>query len=78
VFESGRLNERRLLRIVEALEPGDHELVTHPGMDPGVVPQEPGWRYGWERELTAVTSGRVRQALDAKGVTLCTYADLAN
>jgi predicted glycoside hydrolase/deacetylase ChbG (UPF0249 family) len=77
VFESGRLSERRLLRIIEALEPGEHEIVTHPGMDPGVVPQEPGWRYDWEQELTAVTSGRVRQALDAKGVTLCTYADFA-
>lgn len=76
VFESGRLNERRLLRLVERLGPGDHEIVCHPGMDPGVVPQEPGWRYGWELELAAVTSGRVRQAIEARGITLCTYADL--
>ncbi|GMU60860.1 MAG: hypothetical protein AMXMBFR34_26230 [Myxococcaceae bacterium] len=76
VFESGRLNEKRLLRLVDGLNDGDHEIVTHPGMDPGVVPQEPGWRYGWEQELTAVTSARVRQSLRDRGVTLCTYADL--
>ncbi|MCC6333948.1 MAG: ChbG/HpnK family deacetylase [Myxococcales bacterium] len=76
VFESGRLNEKRLLRLVDGLNDGDHEIVTHPGMDPGVVPQEPGWRYGWEQELTAVTSARVRQSLRDRGVTLCTYAEL--
>lgn len=77
VFEAGRLNERRLVRLIERLTPGDHEIVTHPGMDPGVIPQEPGWRYGWEQELTAVTSVKVRQALEARGVTLCTYAAFA-
>jgi predicted glycoside hydrolase/deacetylase ChbG (UPF0249 family) len=77
VFESGRLTERRLLRLIERLAPGDHEIVTHPGMDPGVVPQDPTWRYGWELELAAVTSARVREAIAARGITLCTYADLA-
>jgi hypothetical protein len=45
-------------------------------MDPGPLPQDPSWSYDWERELTAVTSARVREALEARGVTLCTFADL--
>jgi len=78
VFESGRLTERRLLRLIASLEPGEHEIVTHPGMDPGVVPQDPRWRYDWEHELTAVTSARVREAITARGIALGTYGQLAS
>lgn len=78
VFESGRLNERRLLRLIDRLTPGDHELVTHPGLNPDVVPQDPAWRYGWEAELTAVLSPRVKNAIAAKGVRLVSYAELTS
>lgn len=76
VFESGRLNERRLLRLIERLSPGDHEIVTHPGLNPDVVPQDPSWRYAWETELTAVLSPRVKNAIVAKGIRLVSYAEL--
>lgn len=75
-FESGRLTERRLLRLIGQLQPGDHEIVTHPGLDPGVVKQDPTWRYGWEEELAAVLSPRVREAVDARGIELISYGQL--
>ncbi|MFO0599223.1 MAG: ChbG/HpnK family deacetylase [Myxococcaceae bacterium] len=77
VFESGRLTERRLVRLLDRLRPGDNEIVTHPGLDPGVVPQDPKWRYGWEDELKAVLSPRVRDAIAARGIELVTYRQLA-
>lgn len=76
VFESGALNEKRLVRLIEQLGEGDHEIVTHPGLDPGAVPQDPRWRYGWEAELTALTSATVRRAIAERGIELCRYGDL--
>jgi predicted glycoside hydrolase/deacetylase ChbG (UPF0249 family) len=78
IYESGRLNERRLLRLIADLKDGDHEIVTHPGLSPDVVPQDPDWRYGWETELSAVLSPRVKNALAARDITLVSYADLAS
>lgn len=76
IFESGRLNERRLIRLINALGPGDHEIVTHPGLAPDSVPQDPEWKYGWETELSAVLSPRVRNALMARDIRLVSYHDL--
>lgn len=76
IFESGRLSEKRLLRLIAALGEGDHEIVTHPGLDPGVVTQDPHWRYGWEEELASVLSPKVRQAVEERGIQLVSYAEL--
>jgi predicted glycoside hydrolase/deacetylase ChbG (UPF0249 family) len=76
IFESGRLTEKRLIRIIETMGDGDRELVTHPGLFPGAIPQEPDWHYGWEGELAAVLSPKVRQALEARSIALVSYADL--
>jgi predicted glycoside hydrolase/deacetylase ChbG (UPF0249 family) len=76
VFESGRLTERRLLRLLDDVREGDNEIVTHPGLNPGALPQDPSWHYGWEDELAAVLSPRVRDAIAAKGMQLATYRQL--
>lgn len=77
VFESGVLTEARLLRLVRGLEDGDHEIMCHPGLSPGVIPEEPDWRYGWEAELGAVCSERARAAVQERGAALLTYGALA-
>jgi predicted glycoside hydrolase/deacetylase ChbG (UPF0249 family) len=77
IYESGRLNERRLLRLISKLPAtGDFEIVTHPGLNPGHVAQDPSWTYGWEGELSAVLSPRVKHALAARKIQLVSYADL--
>ena len=76
VFESGRLTEKRLLRLIRDLREGDNEIVTHPGLDPGSVPQDPDWNYQWEQELAAVLSPRVRDAIAARGIELVNYRQL--
>jgi predicted glycoside hydrolase/deacetylase ChbG (UPF0249 family) len=76
IFESGRLTEAALLSLLEALPEGDWELVSHPGEPPGRVEEDPAWVYGWQQELAALTSPRVRAALGARGVRLVSYADL--
>ncbi len=76
VFESGRMTERRLLRLLNSLTDGDTEIVTHPGLTPGSIAQDPDWNYQWEEELAAVLSPRVRNAIAARGIELVNYSQL--
>lgn len=75
-FVSGRLNEARLLDLLGSLEDGDHELMCHPGEEPGTVPEDPTWRYGWTAELAALCSPRVRELVRSRGIRLCTYREI--
>ncbi len=77
VFEAGQLTESALLALLEALPPGDFELGCHPGEGRPHVPEDPEWTYGWQSELEALTSPRVRARVEALGVELTTYAALA-
>jgi predicted glycoside hydrolase/deacetylase ChbG (UPF0249 family) len=72
--ESGRLDEIRILEIVGRLDPGIHELVCHPGEAAG--PPPPREAPDPARELRALTSPLVREAIGHKGVKLCRWADL--
>lgn len=77
VYDAGALSEARLLALLDRLPEGDHELGCHPGLNPSDVPEEPGWRYGWELELAALCSERVRARVRERGIALTTYAALA-
>ncbi|WP_426753890.1 ChbG/HpnK family deacetylase [Myxococcus sp. Y35] len=76
LFEAGRLDESALLAVVDALPPGDFELGCHPGEGAPHVPEDPGWRYGWQAELEALTSARVKARLLERGVQLHSYGTL--
>ena len=77
VHESGRLTEARLLRLIEQLPDGPAEIISHPGLNPGVIAEDPEWRYDWEAELAALTSPKVADAIERRGIELCTFSDLA-
>ncbi|TQF17305.1 ChbG/HpnK family deacetylase [Myxococcus llanfairpwllgwyngyllgogerychwyrndrobwllllantysiliogogogochensis] len=78
VFEAGRLDEAALLAALDALPSGDFELGCHPGEGAPHVPEDPAWRYGWQAELAALTSPRVRARLDERGIQLHSYGTLAS
>ncbi|MES1207979.1 MAG: ChbG/HpnK family deacetylase [Pseudomonadota bacterium] len=59
-FESGHLDEVRILEIVGRLGPGAHELVCHPAGD----------------ELRALMSTKVRTAIERRGILLSRWRDL--
>ncbi|MER2559475.1 MAG: ChbG/HpnK family deacetylase [Myxococcaceae bacterium] len=77
VFESGRLNVTRLVRLLEKLPEGDHEIVMHPGLAPGLVSEDPSWRYDWESELEALTSPAVTDVIARRNIELVRYSQLA-
>ena len=76
VAETGRLDEARLMRLVARLARGTSELVCHPGAgDAGIATVYP-WGFGWDAELMALTSPRVREALARERVQLIAYREL--
>ncbi|MCY1034766.1 ChbG/HpnK family deacetylase [Corallococcus sp. BB11-1] len=76
VFEAGRLDEAALLAVLDALPAGDFELGCHPGEGAPHVPEDPAWRYGWDAELAALTSPRVKAKLVERGIVLADYGAL--
>jgi len=77
--ESGQLDEVRILEILGRLGPGSHELICHPGESddarPGLGPL-PGTRFRRARELAALTSPVVKQAVRRRNLQLCRWSDL--
>lgn len=76
MHQTGHVSETYLLDIVRQLTPGVTEIYCHAGL---WDEESRRWRpadYEPEAELAAVSSPRVRAALDAAGVALTTYRDL--
>ena len=77
VNEAGELTEPRVLRILAELPDGVTEIFFHPavaafsGADAGTE------RYAWAGELAALTSPRVRAALEEHHITPIVYGDLS-
>jgi predicted glycoside hydrolase/deacetylase ChbG (UPF0249 family) len=74
--ETGRLDERRLLRLIAALPRGSSELVCHPGLGGSAIGSLYRWGFRWDSETEALTSEPVRAAIHRAGVRLIRYADL--
>lgn len=74
---TGMLDQKRLLRILEALPDGTWELVCHPGYSDSDL-QAAGTRLTQSREieLSALTSAETKKALAHSQIELISYADL--
>ncbi len=78
LHQSGHVTERYLLGVIDALPGGVTEIYSHASH---VDAEARRWRpasYESEAELAALTSARVRAALDAHGVARMSYRDLAS
>jgi len=69
-FESGRLDEIRILEILGRLGSGSHEIICHPDLDAGLE------GVARNSEAFALTSGRVRAVLTDRHIELCRWSDL--
>ncbi len=76
VYESGRVTEGYLLGIIQRLGPGVTEIYTHPsaGRCPEIEAHMPGYRH--EEELKALTSPRVRAALEERKIRTIGFSDV--
>jgi predicted glycoside hydrolase/deacetylase ChbG (UPF0249 family) len=78
MHQTGHVSESYLLDLVPQLTIGVSEVYCHAGLWDDEARR---WRpadYDPEGELAAVTSPRVRAALEAAGVSLLSYRDLAS
>jgi predicted glycoside hydrolase/deacetylase ChbG (UPF0249 family) len=76
---AGHLDEQRLPCVLARLAAHDHanaELTVHPGEGDDHDRARYQWGYRWEDELAALVGPVAKQAVDAAGFTLATYADL--
>jgi predicted glycoside hydrolase/deacetylase ChbG (UPF0249 family) len=65
VMEAGHLTAERLVALFDHVG-GVTELVTHPGV--GVRGYD--WGYAWDEETNALCAPYLREALDARGISL--------
>ncbi len=73
LHQSGHLDENYVLSVIDRMGEGTTELYFHPAADIGGAPPPAEAQL----EVEILSSARVRQALDARGVELITFADLA-
>jgi predicted glycoside hydrolase/deacetylase ChbG (UPF0249 family) len=69
-FESGRLDEIRLLEMLGRMGPGMHEILCTPDLDENAPSAPQG------SELAALCSPRLRAALDRRTIELCRWSAL--
>jgi len=78
VTHSGELTEDRVLPLLEGLQPGVTELMTHPGYQDALLESWPRSRqYSRERELRALTSPQVKARVRELGIKCVSYSELA-
>ena len=75
IHQTGHVTEEYLLHLLPRLQPGVTEIYCHPGVtDAEIRKWTPG--YDRDRELVALTSPRVREAIERHGIELVRYRDL--
>jgi hopanoid biosynthesis associated protein HpnK len=73
LHQSGHLTEDYMLGVIARLPPGLTELYFHPAEDIGGIPPA----LEAQREVSILTSPRVRAALEGQGVRLTNFAEIA-
>lgn len=78
LHQTGAVDESYLTALIPRLPPGTTELYCHPGVlpDPEITRWMPGYQH--DREMDALCSPRVQQAVYDHGITLCNYWQLQN
>ncbi len=73
-----RLTEKVLIEILNSLEDGLTEIVSHPGFLSPELLKTSRWHINCEDELYALTSRKARNRIDAIGAKLTTYQDYSS
>ncbi len=76
LLDAGRLTEKTLIEMLNGLKDGVTELICHPGFLSPEVLEGYGWHIGAEEELFALTSKRVRKAIENNGIRLISFEKL--
>jgi predicted glycoside hydrolase/deacetylase ChbG (UPF0249 family) len=75
LFESGALNEQRLLHILAGVRVGTTELVCHPGCTDSSI-RYAKWNERRQLELATLTSASTKKAIQDLGIEVINYRQL--
>ncbi len=75
-FYDERATYENLLNILNSLQDGTSEIMCHPGYVNDAFVNESVYNRQRERELKIVTDPAIKQAIQANGIELITFADL--
>jgi hopanoid biosynthesis associated protein HpnK len=75
--DPGQMTEERVLRLLDALPDGTTEIFFHPATGPFAGADAGTESYAWRAELDALTSPKVREAIE-RHATSITYGELAS
>lgn len=73
---AGHTSPSALVALIEDLEAGDTELVSHPGTDTSRIADSYDWGYEWDQETAALCDPEVRAAIARHGIELITPEEL--
>ena len=76
VINSGGLDEKILLGILNALPLGNGELFCHPGLTTNSWQARYKWKYNWASELKALTSPAVKTLVKDLNIQLIHYDEI--
>ena len=76
MHQTGRVREAHLLAMLQDLPRGTTEIYCHPATAPPAALARHQRGYRGAEEIAALTSPRVRAALEAEGIRLASYRDL--
>lgn len=65
-----------LLKIIESVPEGTSEIMCHPGHVDEAFAKESIYNFQRERELSILTDPEIKQAIEAHGIQLISFADL--
>lgn len=75
-FYDERATGEELLRLIHSVKDGTTEIMCHPGYVNEAFAQESVYNFQRERELTILTDPAIKEAIEASGIKLATFADL--
>lgn len=75
LLDAGKLDENKILKMLDSVPAGVTELVTHPGFLSPQVLDSYSWHIGAETELFALTGNKIKNAIKNKGINLIGYND---
>jgi len=74
-YDEGATHEE-LLRLINNIGDGSTEIMCHPGYVDDAFAQESTYNFQRERELKILTDSTIKQAIEANGIKLVTFAEL--
>lgn len=74
--DTGQVDEKKLVYLLQRLPFGVHEIMMHPGKHEDILRQQFSWGYHWEDEYKALLSPVVRDLMTQRNIQSISFGNL--